>query len=191
MSAPACAKPLGVDTLVAYWLGELEPDAEAAVEAHYVECGHCTEALAAIARVGAGIRAVVRSGQVRAVVSAPFLALLQAQGMRIREYRVPAGGRVACTITAEDDAVAGHMQADLAGVTRVDVVERLDLGDGRVTQWRLEDVPFDAAAGEVVNLPRAAALRAMPAHTLRVELVAVEEGGARILGDYTFAHTPG
>ncbi len=191
MSTPACARPLGVDTLLAYWLGELDPDADAAVEAHYVECSHCADGLQAIVDVAAGIRAAVRGGRVGAVITAPFLAFLKAQGMRIREYRVPAGGRVACTITAEDDAVAGHMQADLAGVTRVDAIERLDLGDGRVTQWRLADVPFDAAAGEVVNLPRAATLRTLPAHTLRVALVAVDEGGDRTLGEYTFAHTPG
>ena len=36
----------------------------------------------------------------------------------------------------------------------------------------------------------AAAPRKMPAHTFRVQLVAVDEGGERPLGEYTFAHTP-
>jgi hypothetical protein len=30
----------------------------------------------------------------------------------------------------------------------------------------------------------------MPAHTLRVQLVAVDQAGERPLGEYTFAHTP-
>lgn len=67
----------------------------------------------------------------------------------------------------------------------------MDLGDGRVQQWRLADVPFDPEAGEVLSLPSAVALRKLPANTLRVELVAVDETGERPLGDYTFAHTPG
>ena len=53
------------------------------------------------------------------------------------------------------------------------------------------DLPFDPAAGEVLFLPSAAALRKMPAHTMRVRLVAVDEAGERPLGEYTFAHTPG
>lgn len=186
-----CGQAIGLETLAAYWLSELDADAEAAVEAHYFGCAHCTDQLAAVARIATGVRAAVRDGLVRAVVTAPFLAFMKSQGLRIREYRLHPGGRVACTIAADDDAVAGHMQADLAGVGRVDAVERLDYGDGRVTQWRVEDVPFDAAAGEVITLPGAAALRKMAAHTLRVELVAVEEGGERSLGHYTFAHTPG
>jgi hypothetical protein len=60
-----------------------------------------------------------------------------------------------------------------------------------VSEFRLEDVPFDPAAGEVLTLPLAPAeLRKMPAHTARTRLVAVEETGERELGEYTFAHSP-
>jgi hypothetical protein len=34
------------------------------------------------------------------------------------------------------------------------------------------------------------ALRKLPANTLRVQLLAVDEAGERPLGEYTFAHTP-
>lgn len=195
MSAPGtparCGDPIGLETVTAYWLGELDAGAETAVESHYFGCAYCSAHVAAIARIAAGVRAGLRDGLVRAMITPPFLAFMKAQGMRIREYRLRPGGLVACTIRAEDDAVVGHMEADLDGVTRVDAVERLDLGDGRVTRWRVEDVPFDAAAGEVMTLPSAAGLRTMAAHTLHVELVAVGEGGERSLGAYTFAHTPG
>jgi hypothetical protein len=110
--------------------------------------------------------------------------------MRIREYRLGPGERVACTIRADDDAVVGRLQVPLAGVKRVDALESLDLGDGRVREWRVEDVPFDPAGGEILSLPSAADLRKRPAHTLRVALVAVDETGERPLGEYTFAHTP-
>ena len=98
--------------------------------------------------------------------------------------------RVNCTIRAEDDAVVSRLQVPLAGVKRVDALQSLDLGEGRVQQRRLEDVPFDPVAGEVLSLPSAAELKKMPAHTFRVQLVAVDDGGERPLGEYTFAHTP-
>ena len=133
----------------------------------------------------------VRNGAVQVVITRRFLEYMTAQGMRIREYRLAPGERVACTIRAEDDAVVSRLQAPLAGVARVDALQSLDLGDGRVQQWRLEDVPFAPDAGEVLALPSAVALKQLPAHTFRVRLVAVDGSGDRPLGDYTFAHTPG
>ncbi|MGA8052514.1 MAG: hypothetical protein WCA12_01420 [Burkholderiales bacterium] len=100
------------------------------------------------------------------------------------------GERVACTISANDDAVVGHMQVALAGVKRVDALQSLDLGDGHVQQWHLEDLPFDPSADEMLSLPSATALKKLPAHTFRVQLVAVDESGERSLGEYTFVHTP-
>ena len=104
-----------------------------------------------------GVGVVVHRGA--AGISVPFLEALKRQGLRIREYRVPAGGRA-------------------------------EVG-GEASEQRVEDVPFDPAAGEVLFLPSAAALRKRPVHTVRVRLVAVDEAGERALGEYTFAHTPG
>ena len=49
---------------------------------------------------------------------------------------------------------------------------------------------FDPSIGEVVWLPRVAAVKLEPAHTLGVKLLSVEEGGARELGRYAFHHRP-
>ncbi len=186
----SCAKPIELEALLAYWLGELAPAAEAPLEEHLFACASCAARLEELAALAAGIRAAVREGRVEAVIPAPFLETLKRQGLRIREYRVPPGGRAECTLRAQDDAVVGRMQAPLAGVKRLDALERLEVG-GEVSEERVEDVPFDPAAGEVLFLPSAAALRHMPAHTMRVRLVAVDEAGERPLGEYTFAHTPG
>jgi hypothetical protein len=120
----------------------------------------------------------------------PFLEALKRQGWRIREYRVAPGGRVDCTLRANEDAVVSRMQASLAGVKRVDALRRMEVGGEVVYEGRLEDVPFDPDAGEVLHLPPAAWVKALPANTLRVRLVAVDEAGERALGEYTFAHTP-
>ena len=44
--------------------------------------------------------------------------------------------------------------------------------------------------GEVVYLPGIAQVRQLPAHTMEVTLMAVDAGGARELGRYTFRHQP-
>ena len=54
----------------------------------------------------------------------------------------------------------------------------------------LDDVPFDAEAGEVLIAPDIEQLRALPASTAKMQLVAVEENGRRVIGEYTFVHTP-
>lgn len=191
MTDACCTAPIEAEALVAYWLGELPPAAEAPVEEHLFGCAYCTDRLEALAALASGIRAVVRSGAVHAMITQPFLEQMQRQGMRIREYRVAPGERVACTLGPDDDAVVSRLQVTLAGVERVDVLQSVDLGDGDLQQWRLDDVPFDTNAGELLSLPSAATLRKLPAHTTRVTLVAVDATGERALGDYTFAHTPG
>jgi hypothetical protein len=175
------------ETLVAWWLGEL-PEAEASsVEEHFFGCARCTRRLEDLAALGAGVRAAVHEGKVSLVVSAGFVEAMKQAGMRLREYELDAGGSVNCTIHADDDAVVSHMRAPLAGVKRVDVVRLAGAGE---PELRVADVPFDADAGEVVLIPPAAALKAMPAFTMRMRLIAVDEAGEAPIGEYTFNHSP-
>jgi anti-sigma factor RsiW len=185
----SCASPIPFEALIAYWLGELPAADEEPLEAHFFGCAHCTRRLEELAAIAAGIRSAVRAGAVTAVISAPFVELMKKEGLRIREYRVAAGGRADCTIRADDDAVVGRMRAPLAGVRRIDALQTIEAGGERGPEMRLEDVPFDPAAGEVLYFPSAAWLKGMPAHTAHLRLVAVDEGGERELGQYTFAHT--
>lgn len=64
------------------------------------------------------------------------------------------------------------------------------MGHAQGARVRLEDVPFDPAAGEVLHIPLAAVVKAMPAHTMRGRLIAVGEKREAPLGEYTFVHTP-
>jgi anti-sigma factor RsiW len=190
MTNERCAQPIELEALIAYWLGELSPAAEALIEDHFFGCPYCGRRLEELAALASGIRTTVHDGAVRAVITPPFVEHMKRQGMRIREYRLAPGECVACTIRLDDDAVVGRMQVPLAGVKRVDLLESLDLGDGVVRQSRVEDVPFDPAAHEILELPSAANLKKLPAHTFRVSVIAVDEAGERLLGEYTFAHTP-
>jgi len=173
--------------LVEYWFGELDLAREEALEEHLLGCAECTARLEELVALGAGVRAAFRAGTLRAVVSRGFVERLKREGLRLREYPVAPGGSVNCTIARDDDYVISRLQAPLADVRRVDLVLLGEEGEPHET---LEDVPFDPGAGEVLFCPSPAALKELPAYTDRVRLLAVEAGGARTLGDYTFVHTP-
>jgi hypothetical protein len=168
--------------LVDYWFGERDD-----IEEHLFGCAHCSGRLEELAALGSGIRAAFRRGALAVVISSRLLERMRREGLRLREYRVAPGGSVACSMAAEDDFVVSHLTAPLAGVERLDLVR---FGAGGA-ETRMADIPFDAATGEVVVVPPAAALRKAGAHTQRIRLIAHEEGRERIIGEYTFNHTPG
>jgi hypothetical protein len=80
-----------------------------------------------------------------------------------------------------DDFVVSRLSAPLQGVRRLDLI---------TTAGRFEDVPFDAEAGEVLVCPAPALLKKKGAYTHHMRLVAVEDEGERVLGDYAFSHSP-
>jgi anti-sigma factor RsiW len=183
-----CNDPISLETLVAYWLGEVPELAEAALEEHLFACAHCSRWLEQLVALAGGVRAAVEHGRVSLVVSGPFVQAMKQAGLRLREYRVEPGGSVACTIRADDGAVISRLRAPLAGVARLDLVRLRGSGG---PEARFADVPFDAAAGEVLVIPPAAWLKTMPAFTMRMRLIDVRDQGESPLGEYTFIHSPG
>jgi hypothetical protein len=181
-----CNDPIDLGLLAAYWLGELPAADEAPLEEHFFGCAHCARRLEELAALSAGVRAAVQDGKVSLIVSARFVEAMQQAGLRLRQYRVEPGGSVNCTIRADDDAVISRLQASLAGVKRIDFVREQVGGP----QTRLADVPFDPQAGEVLVIPSPSWLKATPAFTMRMRLIAVDETGDRPIGEYTFNHAP-
>jgi hypothetical protein len=176
------------EELVLYWLDESGDTAR--IEEHYLGCAECAARLEWLAALSDGVRLAVRAGRVGLFVSKQFVEALVQAGLRFREYHLELNGSVNCTIRADDDGVLSHIRAPLAGAKRVDVVRRVRVG-GEQLEDRVADVPFDPAAGEVLFIPAAAALKAMPSHVLEVTLLAVDEAGERPIGEYTFRHTVG
>jgi len=187
MNGQSCRSPLGWETLIAYWLGELDPAAEKRVEEHYFGCNPCSQRLEQLETLARGVRAVARRSGVDMVVNDQFVSRVREQGLRVREYRVPPDGAVNCTVAPEDDLVVGRLEAPLAGVKRLDMLT-VD-GNGNI-RARQSDIPFVAENGAVVFAPGIARLRALPATVFRLRLLAVDGEGERVLGDYTFDHTP-
>jgi hypothetical protein len=185
-----CREPINFEYLVAYWLGELAAAEAERIEEHLFGCAHCTRRLEWLVALSAGVRAALRAGALGLVVSAPFVEAMKRAGLRLREYRIDPGGRVDCTIRADDDAVVSRVRAPLAGIRRVDILQQVEVGGVEQPEVRLEDVPFDPASGEVVFIPPPAALKKMPAHRFRMRLVSVGEAGETPVGEYTFEHSP-
>ena len=182
-----CPRPLELGTLVDYWIGELDVADEERLEEHLFECGDCGGRLRGLAALGEGVRRLAREGAVRVVVTPAFLEVASREGLRTREYHVPPGGRVACTVTAEDDLLIGRIEGDFTGVSRLDLVTQFE---GR-PEHRVEDVPFSPGARELIVAQAMPAVRALGRTVVQLRLFSREAEGERLLGEYTFAHTPG
>jgi hypothetical protein len=187
VSGDRCAAPVPRDTLLAYWLGELDESAEVQLDEHLLGCSMCTGQLQSLVDLGQGICRLVQHGRLRSVVADALPKQLAEAGFRVREYQVPRNGSVHCTIAPDDDVVIARLQAPLADVRRLDLLFVYPEGQG---QERVEQVPFNAAAGEVLVMPGNDMLRSLPSCTMRMQLFAADQDTDRLIGEYTFHHTP-
>jgi len=177
-----------IDALLDYWLHDSDAAATEAIDEHLMQCEPCGRALDELVALGDGVRAAFRSGAVSAMASDGFLKRVVGRGVQVREYRLPRNGSVNCTVAPEDELLVAHLETPLRGVERLDAVVTLSFEPD--VEHRLQDVPFDAQAGEVLWLPKFDLVRNAPAHTAEVTLLSVDAGGARELGRYTFRHQP-
>ncbi len=184
----SCAHPIEPAALANYWLAELPSSEESALEEHLMGCESCARELEQIAALAAGIRALARQGALKMVLTQEFLDRVAKQGLRIRQYAVSPGGSVQCTVTSRDDFLVSRLAADLRGVERLDLV--LCDAAGAELQ-RFADIPFRPAedAHVFLNYPVSIA-RQEPAHTLVMKLLSVTPNEERLVGKYTFNHTP-
>ena len=187
MKAGACGTPFDLPVLLDYWLGDLAPGAADALEEHVMSCAACADELGGLVAVGAAIRRLANAGRIWTVAPGAFLQRLVDEGLQVREYRLAPGGSVQCTVAASDDVVAARLGADLRGVTRAHLV-KLDAAGREV--HRIEEIPLSEGSDEVVIIERTDRLRALPATIEHMRLVTPEPGGERVLGEYTFVHTP-
>ena len=181
-----CRAPLGEGRILEWWTGEIPAAARRSVEEHLLACDGCSGRLRFVQELAEGIGSLLRGGELPAVVVPAVVERLRRDGRRIREYSVGAGGAVQCTVSPEDDLVLARLGADLRGVSRLDLVSRLDDGP----EERLTDLPFDSLAGELLFFPPVDVIRARPASVERFGLRAVSPDGERLLGRYAFHHTP-
>jgi len=188
VSATTSAGHVPIESLLAWWLHETDAAETDAVDEHLLRCDACGETLDALLGLADGVRAAFKAGLVGAIASAEFVAKVATRGHRVREYRLPWNGGVDCTVAPDDELLVGRLQAPLAGVERLDAILEFSYAPG--VRHRVEDVPFDAGAGEVIYLPKIAEVKRAPVHAHTVTLIATRGGAERSLGTYTFRHRP-
>jgi hypothetical protein len=182
-----CTRPIDASVLADYWLGVLAGPDEEIVETHLLGCDPCGERLRDVMALAEGVRSIAREGSLRMVVSDAFLRRAGEEGVRIREYAVPAGGSVQCTVRAEDDLLIARLAADMSGAARVDLALCDEHG---VEQLRLQDIPVNPGSGGVTLQESITFAKASPTQTRMMRLLALDDAGhERPIGEYTFHHT--
>lgn len=167
--------------LIACALGELDADADAAVETHVLTCGACAAQLATFVRLGPAIAALIRSDGIAMVATDAMVAMLDREQLISKRYLLAPGSTVPCSVGPDDIYSLSTLEAELAGATRVDLIRG---------GHRLVDVPFDPTARHVHVVTRGGLLRALPTAPLVFRLIAVDgDGHEREIAAYTLDHT--
>lgn len=186
-----CAEPLGLEVLLAYRLGELEPAHSERVEEHYFSCAACSARLEALERLGQGVIEAVRSGLVSAAVTSRLLERGIREGLKVRSYRLRPGEQVACTAAPDDDFLALHLAVNVGPEAAVDVaVEWTELESGVANSRYLADVAVDRVANEVVLLSAGRQIREVPKSRWHMQAIVRGASGEQRFGPYTLNHTP-
>jgi hypothetical protein len=174
---------IAFDRLAMLALGELPQEEAAAVEEHVLGCDECAARLERMIDLGQGLSALARAGSTGGLLAGEAIVeLLEREHLVTRRYRIAPGGQVACTVDAGDVYSAMYLAADTSGARRVDWIYH-----SPTAGYRVEDVPFHA--GGVTFVMPAAYLRTLPTQRKTIRLVAVDDTGERLLGEYVLDHT--
>jgi hypothetical protein len=183
----SCSNPIDAAVLADYWNAALPSSEEEVIEEHLLDCDRCGARLREVIALAEGVRSLAREGSLRMIVSDVFLRRAAEEGLRVREYALPPGGVVQCTVTAEDGILIGRLAANLSGAKRVDLCIFDERG---VEQRRLPDIPVQSGASNVVYQESITFAKAMPTNKIIARLVTFDEAGdERLLGEYTLNHT--
>jgi hypothetical protein len=182
-----CVRPIDAALLADYWIGIMADPEEEAIEEHLFECDSCGQRLRQVIILADGIRRLAREGSLRMVVSDVFPQRAAESGLAVREYRVPPGGSVECTVTAEDDLLIGRVAANLSGAKRVDMCICNENG---IEQLRLPDIPVHSGRSSIAFQESITFMKSAPSLKMVMRLVSFDDGGSEhVLGEYTFNHT--
>jgi hypothetical protein len=170
-----------------YWLALLTPQSEEAIEEHLFACDACGARLRDVIALGDALRTLARSGALSVVVTDRLLTRATDNGARVREYAPPPGGSVQCTVSADDDLLIARLAMDVTTASRIDVSWCDAQG---IERQRMADIPIVPETGAVICQQSITWAKASPSASMTARLLEVaDDGGERLLGEYTFHHT--
>jgi hypothetical protein len=150
--------------LLAYHLGELDPQAQAEVEEQVFADAATARRLEAVVRTGDALRALVRAGRVTASLTARALDRLREGGITIHTYVAKPGEVVPCG-PVPADIVVTRLSGEFTGeVADVDMETRDAAGVTRVV--RRTGVPVSNR--EILLAQPGAEIRALPRCWVRI-----------------------
>ncbi len=175
----ASAHPIPIETLAAWWTGELSADEAAIFEEHLFACDACARASERFASLATGLLELNPP-----VISHSHRDRLLARGTRIKVTPVDAGVTARAVFDLDLDFLVHALRADLGRAERVDVEIVME---GHREPLVYEGVPFDAKTGEVLICCQRHFQHMSPKDpTFRVH--AVESGQRRLVGEYLVHH---
>lgn len=179
---------VGIEELVAYWLGELSVEREAAIEEAVFSDARLGRRLDSVAQFEAGLRELIAAGRLQSSIGLIGLESLTKAGLQLREYRVGPGQTVPCTI-ADEDLVVIRLQGDFSAA-EVDVVMHGDFAGLPSASEAYSAVPV--AGGEVILVYPGDRIRALPRSHFRYEVRGAgdDEGVGESLGSFALDHSP-
>jgi anti-sigma factor RsiW len=128
----AGSHPLPLEELLAYRRGELDADAERALEEHFFSCATCAERLSWVERLEESVAAAMRKGLFDVYVTKETVERLERAGSVVRKYDVGVGQPVSCTIAPDDDLTVVTLRGPLRPGVPVSVqAEFLDHASGQ------------------------------------------------------------
>lgn len=176
---------IALDELIRYWRRELPGDREAEVEEAIFADAATARRLDAIARLDAGVRALVAAGRLQGTLTVDTIDALRRAGLAVRQYIVDAGHVVPCTI-ADEDLVVIRLRGEFASAHQIDVVMDGSFDGLPPASERYDDVAVDRRAGEIVLVYPGERVRALPRSRFRYTVT----GDGRALGEWGLDHSP-
>jgi hypothetical protein len=186
-----CATPLSLEDLVAYRCGDLDADAEGAIEAHYFGCPSCAGTLTWLHGLSDAVATSLRQGLFDVVITPATVEHLERAGAVLRKYDVHLAAPVACTSAPGEDMTIVRLHPPLrAGVPLTLEAEFLDHASGQTFRQELP-VFQDQGTGEIV-LGLASELQRTLGHTRVTLTVRYGEAGpgGETAGPFEMNHAP-
>jgi len=175
-----CGTPVSVERLLEYLLGELSADDEDQLEAHLFACAPCAAEAESLAGLAAAVKRVIPP-----ILTRSRFEDLDAVGGVAHVNAMRPGDVAQVLFPPPGKALVLRLAgADLGQARRVDVDLRTPTGEAIV---RLEDVPFDAARGEVLVACQRHFAERFP-HDMVFALEVVSDDERHRVAEYTVLH---